>query len=71
VLFLPFLIIVVVVVAIYANRNKDRRLCRWRRNTQESKGGLIRYNCITCGQEAYRSNGAPRECLARLGTPKL
>ncbi|MBB4174801.1 hypothetical protein GGR93_002589 [Sulfitobacter noctilucicola] len=70
-LFLPFLIIVVVAVAIYANRNKDRRRCSWRQSKQGSKGALIRYNCITCGQEAFRSNGQPRECLAQLGKSKL
>ncbi|MDF3412873.1 hypothetical protein HKX54_00250 [Sulfitobacter sp. M57] len=70
-LFLPFLIIVVIAVAIYANRNKDRRRCRWRQNRHESDGALIRYNCITCGQEAFRSTGAPRECLAQLGRAKL
>ncbi|MGC1503473.1 MAG: hypothetical protein WA782_04955 [Sulfitobacter sp.] len=70
-LFLPFLIIVVFVVAIYANRNKDRRRCRWRQSKRDSNGALIHYNCITCGREADRSNGAPRECLARHGAREL
>ncbi|MFC6588735.1 hypothetical protein [Sulfitobacter pacificus] len=68
--FLPFLIIVVIAVAIYANRNKDRRRCRWRQTTRESSGGLIRYNCITCGQETARSDGVPRQCLAQSGKPE-
>ncbi len=70
-LLLPFLIAVVIAVAIYANRNKDRRRCRWRQSRDGSKGALICYNCVTCGEEAFRSNGTPRQCLGKLGKPRL
>lgn len=68
-LIIPALIIVVA-VAIYAHRNKDRRRCRWRESKAGSKGALVRYACITCGQEAFRSNGPPKDCLARIGAQK-
>ena len=35
-----------------------------------SKGALVRYACITCGQEAFRSSGPPKACLARIGAQK-
>ena len=70
-LLLPFLIAVVVAVAIYANRHKDRRRCRWRQSRAGSKGALVKYTCVSCGAEAFRSEGQPRECLARLERPKL
>lgn len=69
-LIIPALIIVVA-VAIYAHRNKDRRRCRWRESKAGSKGALVRYACITCGRKAFRSNGPPRECLAKIGMSKL
>ena len=70
-LLLPALIIVVIVVAVYAHRHKDRRRCRWRESKAGSKGALIKYNCITCGAEAFRSTGKPDRCLAGIDAPRL
>lgn len=70
-LLLPALVIVVIAVAIYANRNKNRRRCRWRQSKADSKGALICYRCVSCGAEAFRSNGAPRQCLAGIDAPGL
>ena len=70
-LLLPALIIVVIAVAVYAHRHKDRRRCRWRQSKVGSKGALIKYNCITCGAEAFRSTGPPDRCLAAIDAPRL
>ena len=69
-LIIPALI-VIVAVAIYTHRNKHRRRCRWRQSKAGSKGALVRYACITCGQEAFRSTGPPRDCLAKISTRGL
>ena len=62
------LIIAVVVVAIYARRTAATRACRWREDRDGSKGALIKYNCVHCGAEAYRSTGKPDRCMARTRT---
>lgn len=60
-------IIAVVVVAIYARRNAGTRACRWREDRAGSKGALIKYNCITCSAEAFRSTGIPDRCMSGQG----
>lgn len=65
------LVIAAIAVAIYAHRNKHKRLCRWRQSKDGSKGALIKYNCITCGAEVYRSTGQPDRCMANFKTPHL
>ena len=64
-------IIAVVIVAIYARRNAGTRNCRWREDRAGSKGALMKYNCVTCGAEAFRTKGKPDKCLSRLNTPRL
>lgn len=64
-------IIVVVIVAIYARRNAATRNCRWRQDRAGSKGALMKYNCVTCGVEAFRANGKPDRCLSKLNRPGL
>lgn len=61
------LIIAFVVVAIYARRNAGTRSCRWREDRAGSKGALIKYNCVTCGAEAFRSTGTPDRCMSGQG----
>lgn len=68
---LLFFVLVVIVVAIYAHRNKDRRKCRWRQSSSGSKGALIKYNCISCGAKAFRSAGIPDRCMAGERPPRL
>lgn len=60
-------IIAVVVVAIYARKNAATRACRWREDRAGSKGTLIKYNCVTCGAEAFRSTGKPDRCMSGQG----
>ncbi|MDF1727979.1 MAG: hypothetical protein P1U53_09525 [Sulfitobacter sp.] len=64
-------VFVILAVAIYAHRYRDRRLCRWRESRADSRGALIKYTCITCGAEAFRAKGAPRECLRAQNRPGL
>lgn len=64
-------VIAIVAVAIYAHRNRDRRLCRWRESRAERRGALIKYNCITCGAETFRARGKPDRCLRSSKTPGL
>ena len=71
---MPLLIIAVlavVVVAVVAWRRAPTRNCRWREDRLGSKGALIKYNCVTCGAEAFRSTGKPERCLAPLNKPGL
>ena len=63
-LFILALIIAVVVVAMVARRSAGVRQCRWREDRAGSKGALIKYNCVTCGEEAFRTTGKPDRCLA-------
>ncbi len=63
--------IAVLIVAIYAHRNRDRRLCRWRTSRAGSRGALVKYTCITCGAEAFRAQGKPDRCLSSLDRPGL
>jgi hypothetical protein len=65
------LILVGVIVAVYAHRNRKTRRCRWRQSRAGSKGALIKYNCVICGAEAFSSNGTPDSCLSAVGHPKL
>lgn len=65
------LVIAVVVVAIVARRRGPTRNCRWREDRAGSKGALIKYNCTSCGAEAFRSNGKPDRCLSNLNKPGL
>lgn len=72
--FMPFvlgLIVAVVCVAIYARRTAATRACRWREDRAGSKGALVKFNCVTCGAEAFRANGKPDRCLSSLDTPGL
>lgn len=70
-LLLLAFIIAVVIVAIYARRTAGTRNCRWREDRAEAKGALMKYNCVTCGAEAFRANGKPDRCLAKLEKPRL
>ena len=70
-MLIPVLIVIVIAVAIYAHRNKDRRQCRWRQSKSGSKGALVKYTCVTCGEEAFRTEGQPRQCLRKQVGPKL
>ena len=65
------LIVAVIVVAIVARRGAATRNCRWREDRAGSKGALIKYNCVSCGAEAFRSNGKPDRCLSLLQSPRL
>ncbi|MFT6673896.1 MAG: hypothetical protein ACJAVM_000067 [Sulfitobacter sp.] len=64
-------VIVVVVVAIVSRRSLRTRQCRWRMDRAGSKGALIKYNCVTCGAEAFRSTGKPDNCLSGIKSPRL
>jgi hypothetical protein len=71
---MPFLVLIIigfVINAIYARRNAGTRNCRWREDRKGSKGALIKYNCVTCGVEAFRSSGKPDRCLSNLKTTDL
>lgn len=65
------LVVAVIVVAVVARRNAPTRHCRWREDRAGSKGALIKYNCIACGTEVFRSNGKPGSCLSTMKAPKL
>jgi len=65
------LVIAVIVVAIVARRNAPTRNCRWREDRGGSKGALVKYNCVTCGAEVFRSTGKPDTCMSSLRSPKL
>ncbi|MGC1496870.1 MAG: hypothetical protein WA790_13750 [Sulfitobacter sp.] len=65
------LVVAVIIVAVVARRNAPTRNCRWREDRVGSKGALIKYNCITCGAEVFRSNGKPDSCMSSLKTPGL
>jgi hypothetical protein len=64
-------VVVIIVVAIVAYRRSPTRNCRWREDRAGSKGALVKYNCVTCGAEAFRSQGKPDSCLSRLNKPGL
>ena len=71
---MPILIafaVAVVIVALIARRTASTRNCRWREDRVGSKGALVKYNCVTCGAEAFRSTGKPDMCLSPLNAPKL
>lgn len=71
---MPLLIIALVVlcvVIIVARMRAPTRNCRWREDRAGSKGALIKYNCVTCGAEAFRSTGKPDSCLSKLNKPGL
>lgn len=71
---MPFLIALVaafVIVAIVTYRRGAIRACRWREDRAGSKGALVKYNCVTCGAEAFRSTGKPDSCLSKLNKPGL
>mgnify|MGYP003665135277 CR=1 FL=1 len=65
------LIFAVTIVAVVARRNAPIRNCRWREDRAGSKGGLTKYNCVTCGAEVFRSTGQPDSCMSSLKTRKL
>ncbi|MGJ8616009.1 MAG: hypothetical protein ACSHWS_04150 [Sulfitobacter sp.] len=65
------LVIAVIVVAYVARRNAPTRDCRWREDRIGSKGALIKYNCVSCGAEVFRSTGKPNTCMSSLKSPKL
>ena len=65
------LVIAVIIVAVVARRNAPTRNCRWREDRAGTKGALVKYNCVTCGAEAFRSNGKPDRCLSSLNKPGL
>ncbi len=65
------LVIAVIIVAVVARRNAPTRNCRWREDRAGSKGALVKYNCVTCGAEAFRSGGKPDRCLSSLNSPGL
>ena len=69
--FLIALIVAVIIVAIVARRNAPTRNCRWREDCAGSKGALVKYNCVTCGAEVFRSTGKPDICMSALKSPKL
>nr|WP_246455675.1 hypothetical protein [Sulfitobacter aestuariivivens] len=58
-------------VLVWNRRHGMTRNCRWREDRAGSKGALIKYNCVTCGAEAFRSTGKPDTCLSRLNKPGL
>lgn len=64
-------VIAVVVVAIVARRGAATRACRWREDRAGSKGALIKYKCINCGADAFRSTGKPDRCLSNLKSTGL
>ncbi len=65
------LIVAIIIVAIVARRNAPTRNCRWREDRGGSKGALIKYNCVSCGAEVFRSNGKPDKCMSSLKMPGL
>ncbi len=65
------LILAFIIVAVVARRKAPTRACRWREDRAASKGALIKYNCITCGAEAFRAQGQPDRCLSGQGVPRL
>lgn len=69
--FLIALVIAVIVVAFVARRNAPTRACRWREDRAGSKGALVKYNCMNCRAEAFRSTGKPDRCLSNLNKPGL
>ncbi len=64
-------LVAIVIVAIYAHRHADTRQCRWRQDRAGARGALMKYDCVTCGAEAFRANGKPDRCLAKLNRPGL
>jgi hypothetical protein len=65
------LAVAVVVVAFVARRRAPVRRCRWREDRSGSRGALIKYDCVACGAEAFRSTGKPDRCLSGLNKPGL
>ena len=70
-LLLIALVIAFVIVAIVARRKAPTRACRWREDRAGSKGALMKYNCITCGAEAFRAQGKPDRCFSGQSAPRL
>ena len=69
-----YLLIAVLVfggILLWNRRRWPQRGCRWREDRAGARGALMRYSCVTCGAEAYRSTGAPDRCLAGLDKPRL
>tara|TARA_R110002124_G_scaffold286052_1_gene465787 strand:+ start:671 stop:892 length:222 start_codon:yes stop_codon:yes gene_type:complete len=64
-------IVAVVVISIYQRRNGGKRRCRWRQSRAGSRGSLMKYNCVTCGAEAFSAKGKPDRCLANLKSSGL
>ncbi|MEW9921032.1 hypothetical protein AB2B41_15575 [Marimonas sp. MJW-29] len=60
-----------IIIILLGRRPRRAKRCRWRKSMTGSRGSLIKYTCATCGSEAYRSNGKPDSCLAKLKTPGL
>lgn len=65
------LIVAVIIIAVVARRNAPTRNCRWREDRAGTKGALVKYNCVSCGAEAFRGNGKPDKCLSSLNRPGL
>lgn len=64
------LIIALVIVAIFARRNRTTRNCRWRADKTGDKGNLSKYRCVTCGATGFSATGGPpRDCKSTL--PKV
>jgi hypothetical protein len=58
-------IVAIILVAIYASRNRGRRNCRWRADRSGDRGTLRKYHCAACGAEAFTSTpGPPEKCFA-------
>ena len=59
------LVIVFIVVAIVARRNRDTRQCRWRADRSGDHGALRKYKCSYCGAETFTSDGKPPKLCKR------
>ena len=65
------LVFAVIIVAIVARRTAPTRNCRWREDRAGSKGALVKYNCVTCGAEVFRSTGTPDKYMQAFKSPRL
>jgi len=64
--FLIALVVAVVLVAVFARRGRATRGCRWRADSSGDRGSLRKYNCTSCGAEAFTAtNGPPDSCKAK------
>jgi len=59
------LLVAFVLVVLFSRRFGETKRCRWRADRSGDRGALRKYQCATCGAEAFTStDGPPQACKA-------